>query len=53
MLLLIVFLYNKVWIVFMIEVIGWFFVNVWIIFGIVLVGIKVELINGRKISGYE
>lgn len=30
---------------------GWFFVKIWIVVGIVFVGIKVELMNGKNMSG--
>lgn len=53
MLVLIGFFVNRVWMVFMIEVMGWLLVNYCIGVGMVLVGMNVELMNGRKISGYE
>ena len=45
--------YKRARIAFTIEVTGWFSANTRTIFGIVSVGTKAELINGRKISGYE
>ncbi|OJE19575.1 hypothetical protein BAQ46_23685 [Bacillus paranthracis] len=45
--------YKRARIAFTIEVTGWFSANARIILGIVSVGTKAELINGKKISGYE
>lgn len=42
---------NKAWIVFTIEVTGWFSANQRTGPGIVSVGTNAELMNGRKISG--
>ena len=45
--------YNNARIAFTIEVTGWFSANARTILGMVSVGTKAELINGRKINGYE
>lgn len=45
--------YKRARIEFTIEVTGWFSANARTILGMVSVGTKAELINGRKISGYE
>lgn len=51
MLFLMGWLLKSEWIVLMIEVIGWWLVKVCMGVGIDVVGMNVELMKGRKISG--